>query len=470
LRALFAVVFGTLLSTCTTSPTLLEQIIEEGQLHVITRNSPTTYYFGPSSPRGIEYELMRGFAEYLGVSLNVEIADQIWQILPAVATGDADIAAAGLTTSGSSEVVFGPEYETSEQQVVYRRGGRRASALEDLLGARIEVPSDSAFARTLEIARRDFPALKWQEDHEATVEELVARVGRGEIDFTIVDSTMYDFLRQYHPETNVAFSIGRPQSIAWVLPKGADDLREAVAAYFAEIRATGALDRILGRYYFATDEFDYVGARAFVRHVRTRLPRYEDYFREAAAATGFDWRLLAAIAYQESHWNPDAVSPTGVRGMMMLTEHSARLVDVADRHDPRDSILGGAHYLQRMIGKLPDRIPAEDRLWMAMAAYNIGFGHLEDARIITQTTGADPDSWDAVRDHLPLLSDEKWFSRVRRGYARGDVPVEYVDNVRRYNEILHWLLDDDEFAPETEAFASPGQATASTWSGVNALP
>jgi membrane-bound lytic murein transglycosylase F len=236
------------------------------------------------------------------------------------------------------------------------------------------------------------------------------------------------------------------------LPKGDEKLRESIASYFAELQSTGELQRILDRYYFASSEFDYVGSRAFIRHVDTRLPRYRDFFLEGERSTGIDWRLLAAIAYQESHWDPAAVSPTGVRGMMMLTEHTANMMEVGDRHDARSSILGGAHYYLRVRGKVPERISEPDRSWLAVAAYNLGFGHLEDARIITQMQGADPDQWEEVRARLPLLSDKAWFSRVQRGFAPGGTAVTYVDNVRRYYEILMWLdsqetLTSREFSP-----------------------
>ena len=145
------------------------------------------------------------------------------------------------------------------------------------------------------------------------------------------------------------------------------------------------------------------------------------------------------MGYQESHWNPDAVSPTGVRGIMMLTEATARQLGVEDRVDPRQSIFGGARYLRRIKRKIPERIAEPDRTWLALAAYNIGFGHLEDARILTQANGGDPDRWEDVREHLPLLADPKWHTRTRHGYARGGQPVHYVENIRYYYDVLLWL-------------------------------
>jgi membrane-bound lytic murein transglycosylase F len=420
---------------------VLEQIMSRGELRVVTRNTPAAFYYGSDEPRGIEYELARGFAQRLGVDLRIYIADQFGTVFPDVVTGKADIAAAALTVADARKeaVTFGPAYQNVQQQVIYRRGAKRPREAADLLGGRLEVVAESAHAALLEQVRSQEPMLTWIEDTQAGAEQLLRKVAAGEIDYTIADSHVFALLRHFYPDVRVAFTLGPVNQVAWVLPKKADELRESIAAYFAEIEATGELQRIFDRYYFASREFDYVGSRAFVRHFNTRLPQYREYFHEAELATGVDWRLLAAMAYQESHWNPDAVSPTGVRGMMMLTEHTAAMMNVEDRDDPRGSIVGGARYFTRITRKVPERIAEPDRTWLAVAAYNVGFGHLEDARILTQFQGANPDTWIEVRERLPLLSDEKWYKRVERGYAPGSQAVTYVDNVRRYYEILMWM-------------------------------
>ncbi len=321
-------------------------------------------------------------------------------------------------------------------------GGARPSTLAELSEGRVEVVAGSAAVGMLEKARRSVPALTWNERRTATSETLIRRVIRGETDYVIVPSNEFSMLRHYYPEASAAFSVGARANVAWALPAESTELREAVSTYFAEITATGELDRILLRNR-QRDEFDFVGSRAFVRHMNNRFPHYQEFFKLAAAETGLDWRYVAAVAYQESHWDPAAVSPTGVRGVMMLTEHTADIVGVGDRSDAWESILGGARYLRRVYDKFPTRIPARDRRWFAAAAYNIGFGHVEDARIITEIQGADPDSWDAVRERLPLLADEAWHSRVRRGYAPGTVPVDYVENVQRYLSLLEWMEGTD---------------------------
>jgi membrane-bound lytic murein transglycosylase F len=454
---LAAIVLGTLLSTCASPPSVLERVLRTGELRVVTRNTPAAFYYGADEPRGIEYELARGYAERLGVGLRIYIDDQVF---PDLVSGKAQIGAASLTVAAGrgDSVAFGPAYQEIQPLVVYRRNTPRPRKLADLLNGRLEVVASSAHAALLSELRTQEPLLTWVEQTQRSSEELIRRVAQGEIDYTVADSHVFELLRHFYPDLRVAFPLGRTDHIAWALPNDGE-LRESIAAYFAEIEATGELKRILDRYYFASSEFDYVGSRAFIRHVNTRLPRYRNFFLEAERSTGIDWRLLAAIAYQESHWDPEAISPTGVRGIMMLTEHTANMMEVADRHDARASILGGAHYFVRTRGKIPARIGEPDRSWLAVAAYNLGFGHLEDARILTQMQGADPDHWAEVRERLPLLSDKAWFSRVQRGFAPGQTAVAYVDNVRRYYEILMWL--DSHETLTSQEFTAPRAAQPS---------
>jgi membrane-bound lytic murein transglycosylase F len=447
LRFSAAVVLSWFLGSCSSPPSLLEQIIHDGELRVVTQNSPATFY---DELRGIEVELARGFAERLGVSLKLYAADEFRQLFPDILSGKAHIGAAGLLVNDwrQEQVAFGPAYQTVQPQLIYRMGTKRPKSLADVHGRTLEVLEGSAHVQLLEEARRANHNLRWTENRAVSAEALIRRVTRGEVDYAIVNSNEFSLLRHYYPEAKAAFDLGAASQVAWALPKGAEDLRESVAAYFAEIEATGELAQILDRYYYASRDFDFVGSRAFVRHLGSRFPQYQQLFEEAALETGIDWRLLAAISYQESHWDAGAVSPTGVRGLMMLTEITAEMMDVDDRSDPRASIFGGARYFERVLQKIPERIPPEDRMLLAIAAYNIGFGHVEDARIITEIQGGNPDSWEEVRARLPLLSDENWHKRVQRGFARGAVPVGYVDNVRRYYALLQWMADTEILSDE----------------------
>jgi membrane-bound lytic murein transglycosylase F len=240
--------------------------------------------------------------------------------------------------------------------------------------------------------------------------------------------------------------------LAWAFSKDSGNSLLAKAdEYLIEQSRNGTLDRIHDRYYGHTKKFDYVGTRNFIRHYESRLPRYRDSFEKAGDEWGVDWRLLAAIAYQESHWRSQAISPTGVKGIMMLTEDTANYLGLDDRVDPITSIFGGARFYARQTERIPDTVDEPDRTWMALAAYNVGFNHIKDARWIVEQKGGDPDSWMDLEQALPLLAQRQWFAQLPYGYARGWEPVMYVNNIRSYYEILVWLTDNE--APETDEAA-----------------
>lgn len=456
MRALFAVVFCALLGSCAPQPSLLDQIVKLGELRVVTQNAPTTFYYGANERYGIEYELAQAFADHLGVRLRLTSVDDLWQVFPEVTGKQAHLAAAGLTVSEARRrlVAFGPAYQQVQAQLIYRMGEARPESLTDIEGKTLEVRAGSNHVNLLTQALESLPRLSWAENRSSSAEALIRRVAAGTIDYAVVNSNEFKLLRHFYPDVQVAFDLDADAELAWALPLGADRLREEVGEFFAKISATGQLEQILDRYYEGARNFDFVGSRAFVSHLHERLPLYRAAFMKAGRETGLDWKLLAAIAYQESNWDPDAVSPTGVRGLMMLTAKTAQIVGVEDRSDPYESIFGGARYLARVLEKFPERIPDDDRMMMAVAAYNIGFGHVEDARIITESNDADKDSWEAVRDHLPLLADERWYPHLKRGYAQGSVPVQYVDNVRHY----YWLLDS-LMATEIFSALEPRQST-----------
>jgi membrane-bound lytic murein transglycosylase MltF len=313
-------------------------------LRVITQNTPTTFYYGATERYGIEYELARAFADHIGVRLELTTAEQLGDIYPALENGDAHIGAAGLLQSElfRDEIVFGPGYQSVSANVIYRMGEKRPDSLQELAGSSLEVRAGSSYAYLLRDTARDLPELGFAENPSASAETLMRRVADGTVDFAIVKSNEFNLLRHYYPEIQVAFELPASAELAWALPREAAGLQEAVGEFFAGIRATGELDAILDRYYDAAPDFDFVGARAFVRHLNQRFPDYQTSFEAAERETGIDWRLLAAIAYQESHWDADAVSPTGVEGLMMLTAKTAQIVGVKDRSDPHQSIMGGA--------------------------------------------------------------------------------------------------------------------------------
>jgi membrane-bound lytic murein transglycosylase F len=280
-------------------------------------------------------------------------------------------------------------------------------------------------------------------------------VSKDELDYTISDSNILAVARRRYPNLGIGFSVTDTLEIGWLLNKDTDDsLRAALIEYFGSIQSNGFFSALEDKYFGHVQSFDYVDTRAFMRSVDKILPVYKELFE--AYAGDNDWRLLAAMSYQESHWKPKATSPTGVRGMMMLTLGTAKDMKVTSRTDAEQSISGGSRYFSSLLRRIPARIQSPDRIWMSLAAYNVGLGHLEDARVITERQGYNPDLWVDVKKHLPLLRQKKFYKSTRYGYARGDEAVNYVDNIRRYYDTLIWLEDQtelpliDEFPVDSE--------------------
>jgi membrane-bound lytic murein transglycosylase F len=417
----------------------LNAVKRAGELVVLTRNSPTTYYEGPDGPTGFEYDLARAFADRLGVTLQMKTADRFGDILPMITRGEADFAAAGLTVTAlrAEQVRFTPHYQTIRQQVIHHAKTARPSDVKGLVGRHIEVIAGSSYLERLEQLRTQYPQLTWMTVGNMETEELLLQVQEGLTEFTISDSNIVAISRQFSPDLRIAFDLGEPEMLAWAFPPGTDDSLYLEAARFIEaMRASGELSHLIERHYGAASRFNPINIAAFMQKIETDLARLKPVFEEAAQRYQLDWRLLAAISYQESYWNPNAVSPTGVRGIMMLTESTAQHLGIADRLDVRQSVHGGGAYLRSLMDRIPERIPEPDRTWMALAAYNVGIYHLEDARIITQAQGADPDKWNDLKERLPLLAKAAWYTKTKHGYARGYEPVQLVNRVRTYYEVL----------------------------------
>lgn len=441
MKYLATLLLGLFLTFCSREPTVVERVETAGTLRVITVAGPATYYEGPTGPAGLEYDLAGRFADELGVRLRMVVVPSAAAAIEALEQGRGDLVAAGLviTPERRRQVRFGPAYEETVLQLIYRQGTRPPKGPADLVGRQVEVLAGALEARKLAALQADLPNLTWRETHASARGEILSLVQEQLVDFTLATSQEIALLRRFHPELRVAFDVTPAMPVAWAFPRATDDsLYVAAIQFFNQARASGELDQILERHFGHVGQFDYQDVRGMLLHVAQRLPALQPAFEEAARQTGTDWRLLAAVGYQESRWDPLAVSPTGVRGVMMLTNDTARRMGVKRREDPDQSIRGGARYLALMRESVPQDIPEPDRTWLALAAYNVGLGHLLDARQLTRALGGDADRWVEVKKRLPLLSKPEWARKTRHGRARGHEPVDFVDSVRHYYDILVW--------------------------------
>ena len=426
-------------------------IRERGELIVLTRYAPTVYYEDRDGKgAGFEHDLVLAFANELGVRVRFVPMDNIAQVLDALRAHRAHFAAAGLTLTVGRTLAFAHSsgHVEVEEQLVCRRGMRAPRSLAELPGTAIVVPRASSHVERLRMLAAEHPGVGWTESDDP-VENLLEQVAAGDIACTVADSLTVDVNRRYLPQLEVALTLASAQRLGWYFPPDALALRDAADAALASLAASGRLDRLRERHFGHTGPFDYVDTLSFARAVATRLPELRPAFEEAALQSGMPWTLLAAVAWQESHWEPRARSPTGVRGLMMLTRATAVSLGVADRLDPQASLRAGAGYLAELRARLPDSIEEPDRTWAALAAYNIGLGHVLDARKLAAERKLDADTWFALKQTLPLLTQPAHFRRARHGYARGRAPVHYVQRVRHFEDLLRWQLATVEVAAET---------------------
>ena len=442
-----------LLCSCERGDTL-DRIQARGELVVVSRNSPTTYYIDKNGPTGFEYALAQLLAEDLGVRLQLESVFTLPDIFNQLERGEADIAAAGLTLTEQRAAIFphSTPYYTLTPEVVYVAGKSRPRTLTDLLNRDIAVLRGSSHEEQLNaLQQEELPDLSWHPVEEADTLHLLEMLKQGQAELAVIDSNEFAVQQSLYPRQKVAFSLGEEQEMVWYLAPDRNNtrLKALIDAFFRRLQANGTMEQLRQKYFGHTDDVTRMNAFEFTRAMRDTLPRYRSLIKQVAREHQIDWQLLAAIAYQESRWNPSATSPTGVRGMMMLTKLTASELGVDNRLDAAQSLRGGARYFKELMRRLPPSVEQPDRTWMALAAYNVGIGHLHDARALTERQGGNPNLWQDVMKRLPLLQKSKYHKNTRFGYARGQEAVTLVQNIRHYNSILTWqdIPDQQPEAP-----------------------
>lgn len=424
---------------CDVSRPPVKALSEGGKLVVVTLNGPATWYEDAQGrPGGFEHDLVSLFAKDLGVPLEYDFVDSQAKAEQALADGRAHFAAALLPRRFDlpGGLAWGPSYRTAQFQLVWKADLPRPRGPADVEGRRVGTIGDP-FADPLLLSGATLPARLERLPPDASVEELLERVARGELDGALVDSARFTIARKHFPQVEVAFDVGKPVHYSWRVGRvDQKPLLDRMKAFFAGIEKDGTLRRLNDLHFAHAARISAIDSGTLIERINTLLPRLKPHFLEAERVSGFDWRLIAAIGYQESHWDPRATSPTGVRGLMMLTEETADRLRVPDRLDARESILGGARYLGLLADALPPRIAEPDRTWLALAAYNLGIGHLEDARILAQRRGLSPDKWQDVKLALPGLTDPESYQKLKHGFARGHEAMQFVDNVRNFHDIL----------------------------------
>ena len=423
-------------------PTPLNIIKTNKKLNVVLLNAPSTYYIGVNGPQGFEYDLLKAYSDHLGVELNIIPANTIKEAIELSKDPDVHITSASLakTPQRIKNFNFGPSYFEVREQVICHRGmigsGKFPRNVEDLDGLKIVVGEDTSYSETIKSLQKDGFDINATFSSEYSTEELLEQVAEHTIDCTIADSNIYSLNLRYLTDIALAFTISGREQLAWVLKEGADELEADMYAWMNSYNQSGQMAALKDHYYSYVLFFDYYDTKMFNKRIKSRLPKYEKLFKEAGEKYGIPWYVLAAQSYQESHWNPRAKSFTGVRGLMMLTLSTAKQLGVKNRLDPRESIMGGAKHLKQMIKNVSKEVNGENRLKFALAAYNVGMGHVKDAQTLAKRIGLNQNIWNDLRIVLPLLSQKRYYKSLKYGYARGSEPVKYVSAIYDYENIL----------------------------------
>lgn len=436
-------------------PSLLDEIKKTKVLNVVLLNAPSTYYIGTDGAQGFEYDLLHAYAEHLGATLKITTVNTIKEAIKFSKLPTTHITSASLAKTKEREKSFnfGPSYFEVQEQVICNRGmlgsGKFPRDVEDLLGLRITVGEGTSYSETIKSLQNDGFDINATYNSELSTEELLEQVASHKIDCTIADSNIYALNQRYFPRIALAFVVSEREQLAWVLASGSKELEADMYSWFNSYNQSGKLVQLKDHYYSYVLFFDYYNNKMFYKRIKSRLPKYKKYFEKYGSQYNIPWTLLAAQSYQESHWNPKAKSFTGVRGLMMLTRRTAKLLGVKNRLSPSQSIRGGTRHLNQMIKNVPKEVEGEDRLKFALAAYNVGMGHIKDAQTLSKKMGLNQNIWSDLKKALPLLSQKRYYQTLKHGYARGSEPVRYVDSIYDYRDILQNTQEEDKASKET---------------------
>jgi len=415
----------------------LEDIKEKGTITVIMTNNANVYYSYRDEYMGFEYDLVKRFAEFLGV--NLEVITPGWdKMFQALNSGKGDMIAAGLTITNPRKKLadFSEGYLEVQQQVIVHKNNNSVNKIKDLNGKTIHIRPKTSYEQRLEELKNNGLDIDIVFYENMPTEEIIRMVAEKEIEITVADSNIAKLNQRYYPDIRIAFPISEPQQLGWAVRNNSNKLRKKINEFFDIIEKDGTFSQIYERYYRSASIFDYVDIKRFHRRLKTRLPKYKDIIKKTAEKYGFDWRLIAAMVYQESHFNPYAKSYTGVRGLMQVTQRTAKEMGIKNRINPELSVKAGVAYLAKIYQRFDEIKDPETKMLFALASYNVGYGHVRDAQDICRSKGWDPKTWSSLRKALPLLRERKYYKNTTYGYARGTEPVRYVRRIMTYYDII----------------------------------
>ena len=429
----FFLFFTTFFLQSDTILSVLEKIHRTQIVKVILEKKEPSFYQEFGLNRGLYYDIVQEFAKELGASVEFVTIQDRNKIPYLLQTGHADMALVDriITPEGSSTSLLSNPYLQTRQMVACKRGGTNPKTDDDLLKFPLLIPNHMPNAHHL--AKSLGGEHKQWRVTSYSVRHLFQKLSSQKSGCLLVNEKDFVVLRRHYPNLKEIKMFPKEWGVGAEFAKYSVNLHQTFNKWLALNQDWVA--SLEHNYYERLHELTYADLRIFHHRIQARLPKFLKYFQEAGRRYQLPWQLLAAQAYQESHWNPNARSKTGVRGVMMLTKVVAKELDV-NRIDPIQSIFGGTRYLKSLIARVPKNVAEKDRIWFALAAYNVGMGHVRDAQKLAKREGKDSGNWQAVRSVLPKLAKKEYYTHLKYGYARGYEAVTYVRWIHEFYAIL----------------------------------
>ncbi|MBF0259379.1 MAG: membrane-bound lytic murein transglycosylase MltF [Desulfamplus sp.] len=420
--------------------TALARIIKTGTIRMITDNNSNSYYIYRDRPMGFEYELAKEFAAFLQVDLEVIAPgwDNMFSYLD-MDRGDFVAASVTITEKREKEMLFTQPYMEVEQKFIYHKSKLPVKKISDLPGRTIHVSRNTKYHDQILQLQKSGIQIDMVVHDDLSTEELIRMVSDNEndISYTVADSNIASLNRRYYPDICIGISLHSREHLGWAVRNGNTALSDKMVQFFDIIRHNGFLNKIYEKYYGHLETgFDYHDLKAFHEGVGAKLPKYQKAIIRESEKHGFDWRIIAAVVYQESRFDPKARSYTGVRGLMQVTEQAAAEMGIKNRRDPMQNLKAGIGYLGFLYRKFDSVNDPLERTKFALASYNVGYGHVLDAQELAKQQGKNANHWASVNETLPLLTKSRYYSKTKYGYARGYEPVRYIEKIFMYYDIL----------------------------------
>ncbi|MFZ2267567.1 MAG: membrane-bound lytic murein transglycosylase MltF [Azonexus sp.] len=406
-------------------------------LVVLTTNGPLTYGIDDNgTANGLEHDLIEAFAQELGVEVKYQVVKPE-ELAEQLDDGDYHLAAGWFSPDEETPYQATPPIFLTRDVLAQNDASLPLSDKSQLAGQTVHAMSGSRQAATLRRLASEVPDLKVVEVDNGDILHLLEALGNGKQEYVVMDSSLEDLATQFVPTLSTTLELSEEKPIVWLLGRHPNvELAARLRSFIERIQLDGTLARLEDRYIGHVRRLEQADVIKFMGEIETTLPRLRKHFQAAEAITGLDWRLLASVAYHESHWDPNATSYTNVRGIMMLTEETADRLGVGNRLDPQESILAGARYINILKDQVGESVSEPDRTWLALAAYNIGPGHFNAGRRLAKVLGSDDRNWFEMKRILPLLAQPKHYQRIKSSRARGGEAVILVENIRSYYDIL----------------------------------